>query len=55
VAGSRDVAVSERVAAADTYADKRALAKAARDELATLKGQRSEVMPAAAATLNLYA
>jgi hypothetical protein len=36
--------VSERVAAADSYADRRALAKAAKDELATLKGQKPEIV-----------
>ena len=38
VAGSRDAAISERVVAAEAHQDKRALAKAARDELATLEG-----------------
>ena len=44
VAGSTDKAVSERVIAGDAYADRRALVKAARDELATLKGQSRAVM-----------
>ena len=44
VAGSTDKAVSERVIAGDAYADRRALVKAARDELATLKGRSRAVM-----------
>jgi hypothetical protein len=44
VSGARDIAVSERVAAADSYSERRALAAAARAELATLKGQRPEIV-----------
>lgn len=44
VAGSGDSAVSEHQAAADTYSDRRALANAAREELATLKGQRPDIV-----------
>jgi hypothetical protein len=55
VAGSRDLGVSERVAAADAYAEKRALAKAARDELATLKGTRADVVERRAELTSLLA
>jgi hypothetical protein len=44
VAGSRDQAVSERSISADAYADKRAVADAARAELASLKGQTRAVI-----------
>ena len=44
VHGSRDSGITERVAAADAYADKKALAKAAREELAGLKGQKPEIV-----------
>jgi len=44
LAGSRDLGVSERSIAADAYADRRALADAARKELASLKGQTKAVL-----------
>ena len=44
VAGSGDAARSEIKVAAESSADKRALAKAARDELVTLKGTRADIV-----------
>jgi len=44
VAGSRDSAISAQMLGMEAQQDKRALAKAARDELATLKGQRADVV-----------
>jgi hypothetical protein len=44
IAGSRDQAISERSITADAYADQRAVATAARTELASLKGQTRGVI-----------
>jgi hypothetical protein len=42
VAGSRDASISERAANIEMHQDRRALAKAAQDELATLKGPETQ-------------
>jgi hypothetical protein len=44
VAGSRDLAITAHLETKEAHEDRRALVKAARDELASLKGQRSEIV-----------